>query len=60
MPQLAAGTGAPSTITLELVTATVGSAVPILFAADPSGDIDCCGERSPMRSSPSASAIPDR
>jgi len=38
--QLARGTGEPSTVTLDVVTATVGSAVPLLFAADSSGDMD--------------------
>ena len=40
LTQLAAGTGEPSTLTLDLVTTTVGSAVPILFAADASGNMD--------------------
>jgi hypothetical protein len=38
--QMAAATGEPSTLTLDVLTATVGSAVPMLFAADSSGNMD--------------------
>jgi len=38
--QLAAVTSIPGSVTPELLTMTVGSAVPILFAADRSGDSD--------------------
>ncbi len=38
--QLSADAGAPSGLTPELLTGTVGSAVPVLFAADASGSMD--------------------